>query len=582
MPRMQILATHPTRSLLAMLCSHPRQLTIAVIAHLAKDSPLWLVPVFTAGIIDTVVVGTDFARLWLLVGLTALSLSINYPLHILYVREYSNVYRTVAAELRNMLTARLQTLSIGFLNRKSAAVIQTKIVRDVENIELMFQQVMPVLLVATSILVGSVVVTAVQVPAFLLVYLLTVPLSVALIGVMRRHASARNQAFRLTMETLSAEVGDMTTLIPITRAHGVEETATLTIAASTETVRAAGLKLDRLNSRFETSSWVSFNLLAALCLGAAAWASMSHVIPVTAGQVVLLSTYFASLTGAITQLVGLTPILSKGIESVKSIAEVLDDPDVEQNHDKVTVDSIAGRVVFEHVGYAFPEAASLAVDDLNLVAAEGTMTALVGASGSGKSTTINLVLGFVRPTSGRILLDGLDMQTLDLRSVRKFVSVVPQEPLLFEGSIYDNITYGLDRPTEEHARQALIDANAAEFVDALDGGWRSLVGQRGAQLSGGQRQRLAIARALIRNPRILVLDEATSALDGDSEAKVKQALERLMRGRTTLVVAHRLSTIRNADQIVVMDHGRIVERGDHDSLLEAGGQYARLFGAQPV
>ena len=189
---------------------------------------------------------------------------------------------------------------------------------------------------------------------------------------------------------------------------------------------------------------------------------------------------------------------------------------------------------------------------------------------------LNLVLGFLRPTGGRILLDGVDMQELDLRTARRFVSVVPQESVLFEGTIRENIGYGLDDVSEELILQALADANALEFVQAQTHGLDTLVGERGARLSGGQRQRLAIARALIRDPRILLLDEATSALDPESEQLVKEALGRLMAGRTTLIVAHRLSTIRQADRIVVLERGRIVEQGNHAELLDLEGRYADL------
>lgn len=577
---MHIRAGHPIASIGSLLRPYRGRVLAAALFHVVQDSPLWLVPVFTAQIIDTVVAGADFGRLWLLVALTVLVLSVHYPNHIWYVRMYSTAYRSVAADLRNALTAHLQGLSIGFHTRKSASVIQTKIVRDVENVELLLQQVFPVVAISLSILVGSITVTAMQAPAFLLVFALTVPIAAGLVAGMRRRAARRNEAFRREMEDLSARVGEMATLIPITRAHGLELTASTRVAETAENVKRAGLALDRLNSRFETTSWVSFNVLSTLCIGLAGWAAMSGLAPITAGQVVLLGTYFATLTSAITQLVGLTPIISRGVESIKSIAEVLEDPDLERNAGKTVVDRVVGQITFDKVGYSFADAARPAIDHIDLDIQPGETVAFVGASGSGKSTTINLVLGFIRPTVGRLLLDGRDMERLDLRTYRRFVSVVPQESVLFEGSIRENVTYGLSDVPDERVRRALVDANAAEIVDELPDGLDTMVGQRGARLSGGQRQRLAIARALIRDPRILLLDEATSALDSESEAKVKGALDTLMRGRTSLVVAHRLSTIRGADRIVVMDHGRIVEVGDHDALLATGGAYARLHAAQ--
>ncbi|MGC4071118.1 MAG: ATP-binding cassette domain-containing protein [Nibricoccus sp.] len=273
-------------------------------------------------------------------------------------------------------------------------------------------------------------------------------------------------------------------------------------------------------------------------------------------------------------------MITRGFEAVKSIGEVLECPDLEQNEGKATVAGVRGEFRFDNVGFRYEGVEAHAVRDFSLHVKPGETIALVGPSGAGKSTVLNLVIGFIRPTSGAIELDGRDMAALDLRTYRRFVSVVPQESILFDGTIRENVTYGMKSVPDAVLTQALRDANAWEFIEKLPDGIHTQVGEKGARLSGGQKQRLAIARALIRDPRILILDEATSALDSESEAQIQEALERLMKGRTTFVVAHRLSTIRNADRIVAMRQGRIEEVGSHDELLRTGGLYSQLHARQ--
>lgn len=572
--------SRPLRSLLRLLRPHRGRLILAVICFVIKDSPAWVLPPITAAVIDIVVAGGPIERLWIWGALALALLALNYPFNMIVVRLTSAATRSMAYNVRSGLAARLQRLSLGYHNRQNASVMQTKIIRDVENLELTMQQVFPTAVGSLATLAGAIVITAITVPQFVIVFAVTIPVAAGLIVFIRKRASERNEQFRRQVEQLSAQVNEMATLMPLTRGHGLEDLATSQVAARAASVRSAGRDLDVLNGRFGALSWISYQVLGLICLVGAATASILQLVPITPGQVVLLTTYFTVLTNAIVMLLNVAPVFSRGMDSVRSIAEVTDELEVEDNAGKSAVKSVAGHIELLGLTVQYPDAARSALDEVSLEIHAGETVAFVGPSGSGKSTILNVILGFVRPTSGDVLIDGRRLDAMDLRSLRRHVAIVPQETALFDGTIRQNVTYGIGEKSDEEILEALSAANALDIVRDQPGGLDAVVGDRGSRLSGGQRQRLAIARALIRDPRILVLDEATSALDPESEAKVTDAVDRARAGRTTLVVAHRLSTVRGADRIVVMDGGRIVEIGAHDELLREGGLYARLVALQ--
>ncbi|MDT0433859.1 MULTISPECIES: ABC transporter ATP-binding protein [Streptomyces] len=573
---------HPVRTLTYLFRADRRRLAAAGAVFTVKHSPVWLLPLITASIIDTVVQHRDIGRLWLSTGVIMFILVVNYPLHLLYVRLLYGSIRRMGTTLRSALCTRMQQLSIGYHAKVSAGVLQAKVVRDVETVEQMVQQTAETGLGAITVLLGGMVIIAVRTPEFVPVFLVVVPAAALVVARLRARLRHHNEHFRHEVETLSSRVTEMTRLIPVTRAHGLEGKALRRMDGTLSRLLTSGNRLDLVNGRFGSLSWVVLNVVGVLVLAGAALVSYYGVWGVTPGDVVMLSAFLTTLTGSVTTLAGLAPVITKGLESVRSVGEVLQAPELEDNEGKKELTALRGAVAFEHVGLAYDDAERPAVRDFTLSVAPGETIALVGASGAGKSTVLNLVIGFIRPTSGRLLLDGTDMNTLDLRTYRRFLSVVPQESILFDGTVRENVVYGMDDADEETVRAALRDANALEFVDRLPQGLDTLVGERGARLSGGQRQRLAIARALIRDPKVLVLDEATSALDTRSEALVQEALARLLRGRTTFVVAHRLSTVRGADRIVVMGDGGILEVGGHDELLRGGGAYAALHRGQAV
>ena len=300
----------------------------------------------------------------------------------------------------------------------------------------------------------------------------------------------------------------------------------------------------------------------------------------TLGTFVTYTIFLGLLVAPVFQIVMIGTQITEALAGLERTREVLRErPEDDDPARSLRIDHISGEVVFENVSFAY-EAGKTVLSDLSFRSAPGTVTALVGPSGSGKSTMIGLVAAFYTPSSGRVLVDGIDLAKVRLDSYRSQLGVVLQETFLFDGTIRENVAFSCPDADEEHILAACRIARVDEFAETFEKKYDTVVGERGVKLSGGQRQRVSIARAILADPRILILDEATSSLDSESEAMIQEGLSYLMRGRTTFVIAHRLSTIRRADQILVVEAGHIIERGTHEQLYAAGGRYYELYTKQ--
>jgi subfamily B ATP-binding cassette protein MsbA len=302
----------------------------------------------------------------------------------------------------------------------------------------------------------------------------------------------------------------------------------------------------------------------------------------TAGELVAFVLYTFVVSGAIGGMSELYGQFQQALGATHRVFELIDTrPDIKDPESPVQFDTIEGRIEIRNVSFQYPGDRVVEIlKDISLKVNPGEAIALVGPSGAGKSTLVALIPRFYDVSDGAILIDGKDIRSLRLRDLRGLIGVVPQETTLFGGTIRENIAYGKLEATEEEIEAVARAAHAHEFIKELPDRYETIVGERGIKLSGGQRQRIAIARALLKDPRILILDEATSSLDSESERLVQEALETLMTGRTTFVIAHRLSTVRKADRIVVLDRGRVIEEGTHLELLTARGLYKQLYEIQ--
>lgn len=567
--------SHPIRLLFKLYRGHYGKLLLSAFFFVLKVSPTWVLPIVTANVINIATQHQPGTAIYIVynIAVELFLVAMNVPTHYLHVRFYSLATRSVEAGLRGAMVRKLQQLSITFHKEMESGRIQSKVMRDVEAIEAFSSQVMISLLsIILNIIVALSVVFATNRTVFVF-FILCAPVGGFTVQLFRKNIRRRNREFRKEIERTSATVMEMVELVPVTRAHALENREIHRMTDQLNMVAEKGYRLDVIQNMFTAAGWVVFQSFQLVCLGVTSFLAFNAVI--TVGEIALYQTYFSNVVGQVSALMQLLPTLTKGTESIMSVGEILNAHDIEDNTGKFKLRQLDGVYEFKDVCFQYDEKAHV-LNHFNLKVAKGETIALVGESGAGKSTVLNIVIGSNKPTSGQVLIDGHDINTIDLHSYRKFLAVVPQTSILFNGTIRENITYGMPSVTEEQLQQAIEAANLTDLIASLPDGLNTVVGEHGGKLSGGQRQRISIARAIIRDPRVIVFDEATSALDSISEKQIQTAINNLTRDRTTFIVAHRLSTIRDADKIAVLREGHCVEYGTFDELMQRKGEFYKM------
>jgi len=488
----------------------------------------------------------------------------------------SAVGQEVVLSIRRKLFAHMQRLSLSFHNRSSTGDLLTRLTGDINNLRELLTASLLSLFSESILIVSFLAVMFIMNWRLALLSLVTTPAIFLIVMLYSGRIRSQSRKQRRREGELASRMHETLSGIHVVQLFARERDEDERLRALNKRSLKAGLKTSRLESRMNQG----IELAVAVGLALTLWFGTTEVIAgrLTAGELLVFVTYMQSFYRPIRRLSRVAERASKASSCVERITDVLDQ-DVEVRDGKVDAPRFAGRVGFRDVSFAYGPG-DVVLDKVSFTVGAGETIALVGPSGAGKSTILALVSRLYDPTAGTVTIDDNDIRAFTLQSLREHISVVPQDGMLFRGTIRENIAYGNPDATDEAIARAAIAANAHDFIMALPDGYETVVSERGVSLSGGQRQRLAIARAMVKDAPIVLLDEPTTGLDARSEHLVIEALGRLLAGRTAIVIAHRLSTITGASRILVVEEGRIVEQGAHAELLARGGRYQELYELQ--